>query len=92
MGKTCRRGLLVISEGRPEGTGFDYPAKVTAQVTKLLYRDEEQDEDHAGLLAAAPHAGAALAAPENEEGFFASSRDSAMREKGALNEAARRPP
>jgi hypothetical protein len=27
---------------------------------------------------------------ENEEGFFVSSRDSAMREKGALNEAARR--
>jgi len=29
---------------------------------------------------------------ENEEGFFVSSRDSAMREKGALNEAARRRP
>jgi hypothetical protein len=29
-------------------------------------------------------------ASENEEGFFVSSRDSAMREKGALNEAARR--
>jgi hypothetical protein len=28
----------------------------------------------------------------NEEGFFVSSRDSAMREKGALNEAARRRP
>ena len=28
--------------------------------------------------------------PENEEGFFVSSRGSAMREKGALNEAARR--
>ena len=27
---------------------------------------------------------------ENEEGFFVSSRGSAMREKGALNEAARR--
>ncbi len=25
--------------------------------------------------------------PENEEGFFVSSRDSAMREKGALNDA-----
>ena len=28
------------------------------------------------------------ATPDNEEGFFVSSRDSAMREKGALNEAA----
>ena len=32
----------------------------------------------------------ATPASDNEEGFFVSSRDSAMREKGALNEAARR--
>ena len=37
-----------------------------------------------------PAAARARRVRENEEGFFVSSRDSAMREKGALNEAARR--
>ena len=37
-----------------------------------------------------PRRGQGARASENEEGFFVSSRDSAMREKGALNEDARR--
>jgi len=45
---------------------------------------------HAGPFPAGSPAAAPPGASENEEGFFVSSCDSAMREKGALNEAARR--
>ncbi len=76
--------------GPKQGGTSERPARGLLRLRQRRSDPPPQESPREAECDAAPEGHQRTA--ENEEGFFVSSRDSAMREKGALNETARRRP